>query len=91
MNDQTIWQRHPQAVSAEVGDEVIFLHETDGVYYSLDGVGAFVWQCLANPLSYGELVGRVLDEYEVPEADLRKDLEALAEDLQARSLVETQG
>ena len=87
MNDSTILQRNPQAVSAEVGEEIIFLHEGDGVYYSLDGVGAFVWKALENPRTLAELVQAVGDAYDVGAAEAREDLAALATELAARGLL----
>jgi hypothetical protein len=87
MNDSTVLQRNPQAVSAEVGGEIIFLHEGDGVYYSLDGVGAFIWKTLENPRTLGELVQAVVDEYDVGETEAREDLAALATELAARGLL----
>jgi hypothetical protein len=87
MNDSTVLQRNPQAVSAEVGEEIIFLHEGDGVYYSLDGVGAFVWKNLEIPRTLGDLVRAVGDAYDVGEAEAREDLAALAIELAARGLL----
>lgn len=87
MNDSTVLQRNSQAISAEVGGEIIFLHESDGVYYSLDEVGAFVWKTLETPRTLGELVQAVGDEYDVDEAEAREDLTALAIELTARALL----
>lgn len=87
MNNSTVLQRNLQAVSAEVGQEIIFLHEGDGVYYSLDGVGAFVWKTLERPRTLGELVQAVVDEYDVNEAEAGEDLAVLATELTTRGLL----
>jgi hypothetical protein len=88
MKDSTVWQRSTKAVTAEVGDEVIFLHEGEGVYYSLDGVGAVVWKALESPLKFGEIVTLILGEYEVEEAQLRQDLANLAESMIEKGLLD---
>jgi hypothetical protein len=88
MKDTTVWKRSNNAVTAEVGDEVIFLHEGEGVYYSLDGVGAVVWKTLESPLQFGDLVTMILGEYEVEEVQLRQDLINLASSLTEKELVE---
>jgi hypothetical protein len=90
MKQGQIWKRHPVAVFAEVGDEVVFLHGTDGVYYSLDAVGALIWREIAEPRSVGELVALVCEEYEVGPATLMADLQKLGEDLVSRQLLEIQ-
>jgi hypothetical protein len=77
MNDQTVFERHQKAAFAVVGDEVIFLHEDEGAYFSLDGVGAFIWHSLETPRTFGELVLMVMNEYDVEEPQLREDLTSL--------------
>lgn len=87
MKDTMVLKRNPQAISAEVDDAIIFLHEGDGAYYSLDGVGAFVWKSLVTPLTFGDLLQQVLSEYEVSETESRQDLEDLAADLAAKGIL----
>ena len=88
MNDATVLRRSPQAVAAEVGDEIVFLHEDDSVYYSLDGVGAFLWRALARPRTVQQLIDLVLEEYDVGTEQFRADLDALAGALRAKGLLE---
>ena len=87
MNDLTVLQHHPKAVSAEVGGEIIFLHEGEGVYFSLDGVGASLWKALETPRTFGDLIQALLNEYEVEEAVLREDLSALVMELTGKGLL----
>jgi hypothetical protein len=88
MHDTTVWKRSTRAVTAEVGDEVIFLHEGEGVYYSLDGVGAVVWKALETPRKFGEIVGLILEEFDVEEEALRQDLVSLASSLTEKGLMD---
>ncbi len=87
MDDMTILKTNPSANCAIVGEEVIFLHEGEGAYFSLDGVGAFVWQALETPRQFGELVQMVMGDYEVEESVLREDLAKLASSLVAKDLL----
>jgi hypothetical protein len=89
MDYSVIWRRHSEAAAAEVGDEVVFLHEGEAVYYGLDGVGAFVWRQLKVPRAFGDLVQAVVSEYEVDEATCRRDLTELLEALQDKKLVQS--
>ncbi len=88
MNDETRLARAAEANTAEVGGDVIFLHEEDAVYYSLSDVGALVWRTLATPRTFGDVVAAVLAEYEVSESQAREDLEQLLDDLAAKDLVQ---
>ena len=87
MNEIQTIQRTSTAIFAEVGDDIIFLHENDGVYYSLDGVGAYFWKALETPRSLVDLMALIQKEYDIEEAELRDDLNALIIDLKAKGLL----
>ena len=75
-------------VSCEVHGEAAILQMKRGVYYSLDRVGALVWQRIQKPASVSELCDLITAEYAV-EADVcEKDLLELLSDLDAAGLIE---
>ena len=75
-------------VSAEVEGESVILNLADGIYYGLDGVGARIWELLAQPRAARELRDAVTAEYEVDAATAWADLTALLGELARRGLVE---
>ena len=87
MKDSAVLRQNPHAAAAEIGDEVVFLHEGDGVYYGLDGVGAFVWTLLDAPRSFNDILRLVLAEYDVGEETCRRDLEELVRILHEKDLI----
>jgi hypothetical protein len=78
-----------EQVSAELDGEAVILSLADGVYYGLDGVGAFVWELLREPRTLAELCARVTAEFNVDTATAEHDLRDLLGELEKRSLVET--
>jgi hypothetical protein len=74
-------------VSAELEGEAVILNLADGVYYGLDGVGAFVWELLREPRTPAELCARITAEFAVDAATAEHDLHALLQDLGERRLV----
>lgn len=90
MKDQTRLIRDPEAITADVGEDVVFLHEGEGQYYSLTEVGALVWKTLASPSTFGEVVAAVLAEYDATEAQVREDLDHLFAELEAKGIVRTE-
>jgi hypothetical protein len=74
-------------VSAELEGEAVILNLADGVYYGLDGVGAFVWDLLREPRTPAELCSRITAEYAVDAGTAERDLHALLRDLGERGLV----
>ena len=55
-------------------DEIIFLHEDKGVYFSLNGVAIRAWELLQRPRTVDELVQILTQEYDVTSEVCRRDL-----------------
>jgi hypothetical protein len=71
-------------------DEIVILHLGVGAYFSLDAVGATIWDQLASGKTTDETVAAVLSQYDVRELDARADVCRLAEELLAAGLLEQQ-
>ncbi len=78
----------PRQVSCGLGAESAILQMDSSKYFSLNPVGARVWQLLASPKQVNELLAALLAEYEVPADRCRADLLALLQKLQAAGLIE---
>lgn len=74
-------------MAREVGEEVVILDLDSGTYFGLDAVGAHVWQLLAGGNTLRQVCDEMLTTYEVPAADLERDVIALVESLAAKGLV----
>lgn len=75
-------------VSCPLGDDVIILDLKAGLYFSLDNVGATIWQLIQQPRTVGELRQAVLDTFEVDPEVCERDLLALLRELATRNLIE---
>ena len=85
---QTVVVVSKDRVSCPLGDDVIILDLKAGLYFSLDNVGAMIWQLIQQPRTVGELRQAVLDTFEVEPEVCDRDLAALLQELAARNLVE---
>jgi hypothetical protein len=74
-------------VACVVGAEAVILHLDEGIYYSLNPVGARVWALLKVPRTTDELVDYVVEEFDVGVDRCRADIEELLGALHARALV----
>jgi len=77
-----------QVMSRQVGDETVILDLGSGMYFSLDPVGARIWQLLTEGHGLDGVVAALLNEYAVPEGELRQDVSSLIDELVSRGLVE---
>jgi hypothetical protein len=71
----------------EVEGELVLLDMQGERYYTLDDVGTRCWQLLADHGDIDRVVAAMLTEFDVDEATLRSDLDALIAKLSAAGLV----
>jgi len=80
--------RIPQAVIArQVGDETVMLDLANGTYYSLDPVGARMWQLLVEGKTLAAVCDTMVDEYDVSRDDVERDLLILVDNLATHGLI----
>lgn len=74
-------------VSAEVGGERVLLNVASGTYHGMNGVGAHVYELVAEPRSVADVVAAVRAEFDVDEATADADVRAFVAELEAAGLV----
>lgn len=70
-----------------IGDETIVLSLASSRYFTITGVGTRLFELLAEETSLDELVGTVVDEYEVAPVAARRDIDAFLERLRDAQLL----
>lgn len=76
----------------QIGSDYVLIpfEETSGCFQgviSINEVGAFIWNCLQEEISFEDLVGRILQEYDVKEAVAREDAEEFVELLKKHGML----
>jgi hypothetical protein len=77
-----------ELVSANLDGEVVILGFKSGSYYSLDQVGAFVWDLLQMPQKVSMIRDSILNEYDIDVQRCEQDLLNLLNDLADKGLIE---
>jgi hypothetical protein len=80
-----------EQVSCALGEERAILNLKNCVYYSLDPVGARVWDLLREPRSVSELRDSLFEMYDVEAELCERNLLNLLEKMRAEGLVEVRG
>ncbi|TPN16455.1 PqqD family protein [Mesorhizobium sp. B2-3-3] len=78
------------AVACEFGDGLALLNLRSNIYYSLNGVGAFIWELIQEPKSIADIRGAVLARYNVDAERCNADIDALLKDLAENGLARLQ-
>ena len=77
-----------QVVTRQVGDETVLLNLESGAYFGLDPVGSRFLELLATEGALNAVIARMMEEFEVSEAQLEADLLRLTDEMLASGLLE---
>jgi len=88
LSDLAIVVATKDQTSCPLGDDIVILDLKAGLYFSLNDVGALVWQLIQQPRSVKDLRDAILATFDVEREVCERDLEALLRDLASRNLVE---
>ena len=81
-----------EVVSKVIDGEAIVINLSNGVYYSMDKVAAFVWELIDREVALARIVEEVVSRYDVTPEQAAADVDKLARQLQEEKLVsETNG
>jgi hypothetical protein len=73
----TVISRSPWVLAAEVDGEVVMMSIEEGLYFGLDDIGSDIWKRIESPCTFGELVDRLVADYDADRETIASDLRAL--------------
>ena len=80
-------RRNPAALSAEIDGEAVALDVARGACYGMDPVAARIWSLIETPVAIAAVCDALTALYEVDDAECRRDVLDLLEDLRAADLI----
>ena len=81
-------QPNKEEVAAKVMDgEAILINLSNGIYYSMDKVGAVVWELVERNFSPEEMVATIMSRFEVETEKVQADVERLLKELGDEKLI----
>jgi len=83
-----ILRRKQDQLFSEIDGEVVMLSVENSEYYGMDKIGSRIWQLIEKPVTLKQLIGILLNEYEVPEEQCKEDTLKFIEQLLEKDLVE---
>ena len=85
--DSTI-VRNLDQLSTDLGDETVILGLASGEYYSLEDVGARIWEIIQMPKTVKEIRDAIVNDYNVDPERCERDLLAVLQEMAEEGLVE---
>lgn len=85
---QRVQPRSADIASKVMDGEAIIINLSNGVYYSLDKVGGFIWEQITATRSVAETVAAVSARYDVSHERARGDVERLIAELLREDVIE---
>lgn len=82
-----IVSRSSEVVAAPLGDDLMMMSVARGAYYSLNPVGAAIWQRVERPTAVAELCAALLEEFEVSPEQCQAEVLALLAEMEREGLV----
>lgn len=79
--------RNEEIVSSDMDDEIVMMSIEQGEYYGINAVGSRIWELLEQPRTAAGLCDILLEEYDVPAEECRRDVLAFIEQLFEKKLV----
>jgi len=66
---ETLYQRKPELVAADMDGERVMLDIESGRYFALKGVGGFIWDAIEDPKSEAAIVEAIMEKFDTNSAE----------------------
>lgn len=77
----------PEVVACEFGEGVALLHLKNNVYYSLNSVGADIWELIQNPSSVEDISKYISEKFQIHKEVSRTDVERILSEFKKYNLL----
>jgi hypothetical protein len=84
---ETVFERSADVNSTVLDREAVLLNLESGVYYTLNPVGAAIWDLLDGERSLGKILDGVCERFDVSVPVAQRDVAALASQLRREGLI----
>jgi hypothetical protein len=79
--------RDEEIVSCDLADGAALLDLRSGTYFSVNPVGAYIWELLEEPVAFADIHAALMARYDVGADECYDDLKGLLDELAAAQLI----
>ncbi len=84
----TIIIRKDDFISSEIDNQTVMMSVETSKYYGFDEIGSVIWAKIENEISFGDLVNKLLEEYNIDREVCEKDTTEFLEKLVKMKLID---
>ncbi len=88
---RTLYKLSNDILLQEVANEIVILNLADGQYYGLNEIGARIVQLMSRGEDITSITQNLLEEFDVEQTILERDIQDLIDELQQHALIESAG
>ena len=86
----SILSRDPKQTFSMIDNEVVMLSIEKGEYFALNEVASVIWQFIEEPVSVGDLVNQLINEYKVEYEECLRDTLICLQEFYDKEIIEIQ-
>jgi hypothetical protein len=79
--------RAQEILSTELDQETVLMSIDAGAYYGMGDTARSIWEKLATPITFSDLVDALVEEYEVPREACAADLQGFLAEIEREGLL----
>jgi hypothetical protein len=87
ITETSIVSRAPDVIATELDGEAVLMSIARGQCYGFDAIGTRIWSMIERPAPVGEMLARLVGEYNVAPEICRQDLTRLLAELARERLI----
>jgi len=88
MGPDTVIRRKDNHVTTELDDELILMQVGSGQFYSMDDTARDIWQRLAGPITFEQLIEQLLEHYDLDRQTCVKEVSEFLRVLENSDLIQ---
>lgn len=83
----TLIQRNNEILASDLDGEKVMMSIKFGEYYGLGKTGSFIWDNIEKQIKINDLIGLIVEKYDVKKEDCLKDITPFLNDLLEKELI----
>jgi len=84
----TVVSRGSEHVEAEMAGQTVMMSIRRGKYFAVEGTGQRIWELIAEPRPVGEIIERLLEEYDIDREACSREVEGFVAELLKNGLAQ---